>query len=191
MTKEKRYEILDSLPTYGSMYIPISKDGEPFYSEGFVVRFYKSDNSEWVANFQPGWSNLKEVIEIKNSNNLLVIAGGTCYLMNPEHTKPIDVFGFNYIDLLAANNDRIVLYNDTHLTIFESNQKHWDSVRISWDGLAEIIMKENIVTGLSYDPMYENDEWVPFTYNIDERTLKGGSYERYKFKNIKPWWKFW
>ena len=55
MQVQRRYEILDGLPTYGPMYVPVSEDGEPFYSEGFVVRFYKSDGSEWVANFKPGW----------------------------------------------------------------------------------------------------------------------------------------
>src|SRR5690606_39492556 len=46
MQVQRRYEILDGLPTYGPMYVPVSEDGEPFYSEGFVVRFYKSDRSE-------------------------------------------------------------------------------------------------------------------------------------------------
>jgi hypothetical protein len=61
--QDKRYEILDGLPSYGPIYISISQDGIPFYSEGFVVRFYKSDGTNWVANFKPGWTNSSGVYE--------------------------------------------------------------------------------------------------------------------------------
>lgn len=62
------------MPTYGPMYVPITDNGEPFYSEGFPVRFYKLDQTEWVANFQPGWTELKQIIEFEKTQNLLIIA---------------------------------------------------------------------------------------------------------------------
>jgi hypothetical protein len=189
METTKRYEILTSLPTYGQMYIPVTESGEPYYSEGFPVRFYKTDGTEWVANFQPGWTDFREVIEFENSSNLLVIARGTCYLMNPDSTKPISVFGVGVSNIFKANNGRLVLQNQTDLTIIEPNETYWDTERISWDGLAELQVEKNIVIGLSYDHMHDADEWVPFTYCLDTRTLTGGSYHRYD--NKKPWWKIW
>ena len=191
MTTEKRYEILNSLPTYGPMYVPVTDNGQPFYSEGFPVRFYKTDGTEWVANFQPGWTDLKEVIEFENSKNLLVIACGTCYLMNPDDTKPIEVFGVGYSDIFKASKDRLVFQDQTDLTIIEPEGTHWHTERISWDGLAEIKVENNLVSGLSYDPMHDADEWVQFTYDLDTRTLTGGSYHKYDIKNAKPWWKIW
>ena len=38
---KKKYEKLDSLPTYGPMYIPITESGESYYSEGLAVKFIK------------------------------------------------------------------------------------------------------------------------------------------------------
>ncbi|MEQ5791618.1 hypothetical protein J4E06_11185 [Muricauda sp. NFXS6] len=189
MTTEKRYEILDSLPTYGPMYVPISESGEPFYSEGVVVRFFRNDGTDWVANFQPGWTDLKEVIELEESNDLLIIANGTCYLMNPSSEKQVDVFGVGYSNVFKVNNGDLVLQDQTNLTIIKQNGTHWDSERISWDGLKEIQIEESIVKGLSYDPMYDADEWVEFSYDLNSKTLEGGSYHRYD--NKKPWWKFW
>jgi len=145
VTTEKRYEILNSLPTYGPMYVPVTDSGEAFYSEGFPVRFYKTDGTEWVANFQPGWTDLKEIIEFEKTQNLLVVACGTCYLMNPDDTKPIEVFGVGYSGIFKANKDRLVLQDQTDLTIIEPDGKHWDTERISWDGLAEIKVENNIV----------------------------------------------
>lgn len=173
------------------MYVPVTDKGEPFYSEGFAVRFYKTDGTEWVANFQPGWTDLKQIIEFDKTQNLLVIACGTCYLMNPNDTKPIQVFGVGYSDIFSASNDRLVLQDQTDLTIIEPDGSHWDTERISWDGLKQLKVENNTVTGLSYDPMYDADEWVHFFYDLDTRTLTGGSYHRYDNKKARPWWKIW
>lgn len=171
------------------MYVPVTDNGEPFYSEGFPVRFYKTDGTEWVANFQQGLTDLKQVIELKNTQNLLVIANGTCYLMNQNDTQPISVFGVGFNNIFKASKNRLVLQDQTDLTVIESDGSHWNTERISWDELKEIKVENNIVTGLSYDPMYDADEWVPFTYDLDTRTLTGGSYHR--SDNKKPWWKIW
>lgn len=183
----KRYKILDSLPTYGPMHISVTQSGEPFYSEGFPVRFYKTDGTEWVANFKPGSTNLKQVIELEKTQNLLVIACGACYLMNPDSSKPIQAFGESYSEICETSNGRLVLQEEISLTIIESNGSYWNTQRISWDGLGEIKVEDNIVTGLSCDPMHDADEWVPFKYDLDTRILIGGSYHKYTTK--KPWWR--
>lgn len=158
------------------MYVPVTDTGEPFYSEGFVVRFYKADGLEWVANFQPGWSDLKQVIEFEKTQNILVIANGTCYLMDPNETKPIDVFGASYSNIFKAGNDRLVLQDLTDLTIVEPDGSHWNSKRISWDGLKEIKVMNNCVTGLSYNPILDGEEWNTFTYDLNTKRLTGGSF---------------
>ncbi|MFZ4398744.1 MAG: hypothetical protein ACOYO1_01825 [Bacteroidales bacterium] len=190
MTETKKYEILEALPTYGPMYIPVTENNEAFYSEGFPVRFYKSDETCWVANFKPGWSDLKIIYELKDTSNLLVIACGTCYLMNPNETKPISVFGVGYSKVLKTQDGRLILQDQTDLTIIETDGSHWDTVRISWDGLKDLKLENNIVTGLSYDPMNESDEWINFTFDIDNKLLTGGSYNSYETIK-KPWWKIW
>lgn len=173
---KKQFEILPSLPTYGPMYIPVSETGEPFYSEGYPVRFYRRDGTEWVANFQPGWTDLKQVIQLDNTDLLLVIAYGTCYLMDPDDTKPVAVFGVDYCQIYQASNDRLVLQDQTSLTIIESDGTHWDTERISWDGLAEVRIEANVVSGLAFSPTSTWGEWVEFSYDIDTRSLVGGSF---------------
>jgi hypothetical protein len=190
LTETKKYEILEALPAYGPMYIPVTENDEAFYSQGFPVRFYKSDGTDWVANFKPGWTDLRIIYELKDTSNLLVIACGTCYLMNPDETKPVSVFGVGYSTVLKAPDGRLILQDQTNLTIIETNGNNWDSERISWDGLKDLKLESNIVTGLSYDPMNEVDEWVNFTYDINTKILTGGSYHGYKTIE-KPWWKIW
>jgi hypothetical protein len=176
MPLNKRYEILPGLPTYGPMYIPVTETGEPFYAEGYAVRFYKSDGTDWVANFQPGWTNLKCVIEFEHSSPILVIAYGTCYLMHPDNQKPISVFGVGFSHIFQASNNRHVLQDQTDFTIIEPDGGHWDTERISWDGFAEVRVNDNVVSGLAYSPMHDTDDWVPFTLNIDTKIVTGGSF---------------
>ena len=184
MTTEKRYEILSSLPTYGPMYIPVTANGKPFYSEGFPVRFYKIDGTEWIANFKPGWTDLKQIIEFEKTQNLLVIACGTCYIMNPNDTKPIQVFGASFSDIFKANKNRLVLQDQTDLTIVEADGTHWNTERISMDGFSKIKVEKNLVLGLASNPMHDADEWLEFKYDLDTKTLTGGSFYPSENKNL-------
>ena len=193
---KNRYKVLDSLPPYGPMYIPIAADGKQFYSEGFVVRFYRLDTTEWVANFELGGTRLREVIEFNNTSNLLIIADGTCYMMDPECSVPLFVFGGDYSKVIITEDQKFVLQNSIGLTIVEPNGTYWHSQRISWDGLADIMIDNGIVKGLSYDPTHDADEWVEFSYDVNSKELIGGSYNRSGFYHSqsmkkKPWWKLW
>ena len=189
-----RYEILASLPVYGPMYIPITESGEGFYSQGLAVRFYRTDGTNWVANFQPGWTDFSEVQELENSNHLLVIAGGTCYLMNPEETKPLSVFGVAVAASFRLANGFLVLQSDVDLIIVEANGAYWHSSKISWDGLKDLTVNGSIVSGYSFDPINDVQE-VFFSYDVETKKLRGGSYQLYEIalaaKKLKPWWKFW
>jgi hypothetical protein len=182
----KRFEILDSLPAYEPMYISITEDGIPDYSEGFVVRFYKSDGTEWVANFKPGWTDLVYVHKFSKNNNLLIIAQGLCYIINPDETKAISIFGCDYQDKFISYDGRIILYTSVYLTIIEKDNKYWHTERISWDGMKGVALQDNILSGLAFDATDSDNEWKEFTYNIDTKTLTGGSYPSEKSK--KRFW---
>ncbi|TKB97412.1 hypothetical protein [Pedobacter cryotolerans] len=184
----KRFEILNSLPAYGPMYISITADGEPYYSEGFVVRFFKADGTNWVANFKPGWTDLVYVHEFSESNNLLIIAQGLCYIINVEETKAITIFGGGYHNIFLFSDEYVILCDDISLTIVDNYEKYWQSERISYDGIKDVSFEENIVSGLAFDPTDNDNEWKEFTYNIETKILNGGSYPFEKPKKIS-WWK--
>ena len=203
MEEIKRYEILESLPVYGPMYVSVTDNDEPYYSEGFVVRFYKNNQSDWVANFKPGWTGFNAIYDFENESDILVIAGGTCYLMNPEAEKPLESFGVGYVSAIKTLDSRIILQDLTDLTIIEPDRKHWHTERISWDGIKDLKLDGTLVTGLSFDPMNDKNQWVEFIVDLEKRNVKGGSYRQYEFKHIDPnveninekpkhpWWKIW
>ncbi len=99
----KKFEILSGLPAYGEMYITIPENAYTQFSEGLAVKFIRKDNSEWVGNFEKGKSNLKFVYEL-NDGDIMVIAFGICYLINPENVKPTIEFGFDYKEVFKFKN---------------------------------------------------------------------------------------
>lgn len=205
MTVEKRYEILDSLPSYGPIYIPVSDNDEPFYTEGFPVRFYKSDGTNWVANFRPGWTGLNKVFDFREHNKTIVIAGGLGYLMTVENEKPLSTFGITINEIFQTENGSLVCVDEISIFILDnSTGEFWRSERISWDGFQSLELNEGIISGQSYDPTNSKKTWADFSLNIKTKELTGGSY-RESIKNnpdipkvileneneIKPWWKVW
>jgi len=205
MNQIKRYEILDYLPAYGDMYISISDNNESFYSEGFVVRFYKSNGKSWIANFKLGGTHLKAVFDFPEHNKIIVIAGGLGYIMNPESEKPVSFFGYAIDDILQTENKSLVCADGISFLIIDNTTGEiWRSERISWDGFRNLKYNNNIISGQSYDPTNSNQSWSDFTFNILTKEVIGGSYTEsiknnphipkvtLQSENIKkPWWKIW
>ena len=191
MRRRERYELLAGLPPYGPMYIPVTEDGRPFYSEGVVVRFYRTDGTDWVANFEPGWTELSGVFDFPDTDHMLVVACGRCYVMDPEQVHPMAVFGVDCKYALKSPDGQLILSSTVSLTVVEPDGTHWNTERISWDGLEDLRIDGSKISGVAYHPMLESDEWVPFSYDIDRRELVGGSFDWHGPPKKQPWWKFW
>ena len=192
-----RYEILDDLPPYGPMYISITDNAdEPFVSEGYVIRFYKKDGSDWVANFRPGWTDCSFVKDYPDSDNIIVIANGMGYIVTTESEKPIETFGISIKNVLEINKNNLLISDDIGVEIINENGIEWKSPRISWDGIKNLSINDNILTGLSFDPMNDLEEWCEFSIDLITKEINGGSYRKYytddnRLKKRKPWWKIW
>tara|TARA_R110002020_G_scaffold73623_3_gene188901 strand:- start:1034 stop:1666 length:633 start_codon:yes stop_codon:yes gene_type:complete len=204
-----RYEILNSLPAYGPMYVPITQNGEAFYQEGFVIRFYKNDGTDWVANFQPGWTKLEKVFDFPEKNIVVVLAGGLGYVMNPNSEKPLLTFGLVITDVFQAENGSLICIDQVRVQMLDnSNGEIWTSERISWDGFKGLTFENGILSGLSFDPTNSLKEWSEFSVNIKTKEITGGSFREMLERNPnlemknrleiqekpikkKPKWKFW
>lgn len=188
--QDKRYQILEGLPSYGPMYIPISQDDIPFYSEGFVVRFYKSDGTTWVANFKSGLTNFSAVYDFPEFKRTVIFAFGQCYIMADDEQKPVKAFGVGFTNIFQANNNLLIGVDQTDFTVVEvSSDTVWHSERTSWDGFKDISFSGDYVTGLAYEPTGDGGEWRPFSFNYRTKEILGGAYHQQD--SGKPWWKIW
>ncbi len=65
-TEEKSnhfYEILKGFPQSGEKIV--SYGNQPFHSEGAIIRFFKSDKTTWIGNFNPGYTELTQIERLK------------------------------------------------------------------------------------------------------------------------------
>ena len=192
-----QFEILKSLPSYGPMYIPINTDGEGYFSEGFVVKFYTKDGTNWIANFKPGHTNYYDVFDYPRFNIVIVIAGGYVYVMSPENKKPIISYELKIEQALIHTNQNLILADSTkvfYYNIFENSL--WCCERLSIDGIKDLKIHNNVLYGKTLDLYYSN-QWENFSINLHTKEIIGGSFRK-NIKNNqtleirkKTWWKFW
>ncbi len=185
MEEQKKYEILNSLPSYGPMSIPISESGKKFYYEGFVVRFYKDDGTEWIVNFDSGWEGIDKVFEYSKENLIVVFAGGTGYVMNPNKEKPIKIIGHGTDQVFQVNSGELICIDNIKIQLFNPKTSDiWISEQISWDGFKELSFENGIIKGKSFDPTNPLQEWSDFSFNIVSKEITGGSFKISESQNL-------
>lgn len=206
MTTEKQYKLLDALPAYGPMYVAVTHTDEPFYSEGLVVRFYKSDKTEWVANFQHGWTNFSKVFDFPECKTVIVVAGGQGYCMSPDSETSKYTFGLTISDVFQTESGNLVFSDNISIIFFDkASGAFWHSDRISWDGLKDLKLSDNVLYGKAYDPTNSLEEWSDFSINLKTKEIIGGTWRDFLEHNphlelgenamikqkSKAWWKIW
>lgn len=173
---EQRFETLPGLPPYGPMYISIASTKYNRYREGYVVKFYKDDGTYWIANFDTGETACSGVIELNWPNILFVLANGEGYLINPNETVPVGMFGGRIFQYFVTAEHGVVCVTDVDICIVSHSGQLWESRRISWDGIFDLEINGNILSGKCYLPMSIDGEYEPFTMDLTTRTIQGGSY---------------
>ena len=211
MTTQKQYELLDGLPPYGPMYISVTTDdSDPYTSEGYVLRLFKSDGTSWVANFRPGWTNYYNIFDFSINKILVVIAGGQGYIMSPDEEKPKFTFGLTINEVLQCDDGSLVCADNVQIFFLDkSNGQTWVSERISWDGIKNLKISGDTLYGKTYDPTNSIQEWNDFSMNLKTKEIIGGSYINFLKQNPnlevgnngmlrekvatkkKLWWKIW
>ncbi len=114
------FEVLPGLPAVGPYPDQFAPEGRPTHSEGFVVRFIPELGDSWVGNFQRCLSSFDEVVPHPNEMDLLVIAGGQAYVIDPISRKRKNVFGGAIVGAYKITERRLVILNHQTLRLKQS-----------------------------------------------------------------------
>jgi len=166
---------LPGLPPYGPPAQTFSDTGFGKHSEGFVVEFFPGEDRSWVGNFHRGHSKCDQVLPHFDSRHLIVVSGGSAYVVDPSTKAVVETFGAD-IDYCAAadNSDVLIFGNGLWFEFVFSNGHRTRTRRISWDGMRDVILDGLKLRGDAYDPMH--DTWMAFEVDILDGTATGGSY---------------
>lgn len=172
----ERFEILAGLPPYGAVALPFPSDGTARHREGLVVRFNPASVEPWVGNFQRGATTYDSVLAHPDGWQLVVVAGGQGYVIDPEmrsETQCLMPSAINFAISMPEFN-QIVLGTGLEFGAIRVDGTGWNSGRLSWDGIRNISISTATLTGEAYSPM--GDSWSPFTLDLLTGESSGAIY---------------
>lgn len=176
MTAEAPWEVLDGLPVYGPMAVPFSATGRGTHRQGLVVKFHTAVGT-WIGNFQPGSSSRNQVFRHPDGRHVVVLAGGTAYVVDPETRTLLHQFSAEIEHvLIIPERDLVVLGNGLWLEALAADGTSWRSPRLSWDGMRNVTFSEGSVRGEAYSPEGPDGAWYPFEVDVSSGVATGGSY---------------
>lgn len=169
------FEVLPGLPPYGELPKLISASGSPAYREGLVVQFLPGTLEEWVGNFQRGIGNLNLVAMHPNGREVVVIAGGECYLVDPATQKFASGVG-DYVDdcFPIPESGALLLSSGLSFSRLGPSGFEWSTRRLAWDGFQNVRVTSAQATG---DAWRFDGSWHPFRVDLATGQAEGGAYD--------------
>ena len=176
MTEQAPWKVLGGLPPYGPMALPFTATGLGTYREGLVVEF-RSHAGNWVGNFQRGVSSCDEVCEHPDGRHVIVVAGGTAYIVAPETRTLAHHFGAQIEQVLAVADQRLLVFgNGLWFEAVGPDGMQWRSRQLSWDGVRNVTRSARVLRGEAYAPEGPEGTWYPFEVDLETGEVTGGSY---------------
>jgi hypothetical protein len=180
---EIEFEILAGLPASGPPAVAFPPNNLGF-SEGLVIRVRCSPVAAWVGNFQYGENDHSAVYKHPDGKRLIVVAGGSYYLVDPL-TKGLTEQSPNNITFSCEVPEVGVVVFGDHIRFWAEGKdaRMWSTSRLSWDGFAEISVMEGVLTGKWYSAI--DEEWHEFRLDLSSGDIVGATFEA-DFRRVKP-----
>lgn len=170
-----RHRILPGLPATGPWPEQFSVSGRGTHREGFVVEFHPGSTRSWIGNFERGGTDFDTVLLHPDGVSLVVIAGGTGYVIDPDQRLLRFVLQGQIYSVIATSQPTLLIVSDgLVLEAVGANGSAWKSRRISWDGIWDLQVVGERLHGLSYDALKDCE--VPFSVDILSGRAEGGGY---------------
>jgi hypothetical protein len=140
-----------------------------------VQRQFPDERDSWTGNFQPGLVDFRGVFDHPDGKRVVVVAGGTSYVVSPATRTCSSTFGgqigwcCNVPDLGV-----LALATLTAILTLDRDGTLWQSRRISWDGFSDLRAVGTTIVGRAHDVV--NDEWHDFQVDLTTRAVTGGAY---------------
>ncbi|MDY6897200.1 MAG: hypothetical protein SWZ49_03880 [Cyanobacteriota bacterium] len=174
--------------------------------EELFVEIIPDSGINWIASFQPGFSEFSAIYSHPNLIDLIVISKGQGYIINPENQELLETFGGNITSTIEEidkyikqdfptkriESPLILFVNDSYLICYDQEGLIWENIDISWNIVRKIkIYASKVIIG----ELFSNEEsWMPFWLNIKTGKLHREEFSNERFfgqNTQRPWWQFW
>jgi hypothetical protein len=169
------FEILDGMPVYGPYPEQFSATSWGTHSQGFVLRVRPPESEAWVGNFQRGLSSYDAAHLHPNSRDLIVVAGGQAYIVEPKSRHLIGTFGAQISwSQPFVEHQLLLFHNGLWLDAYGFAGQLWQTRRLSWDGVRVQSIEWPWLNGEAWT--FDGDRWVSFALDLRSGDASGGSY---------------
>jgi hypothetical protein len=166
--------ILLGLPPYGPLPTAFPPEWGHLGREGVVVEF-ATEAGVWVGNFRPGLGSLQFAGLHPNKIDVVVIAEGDLWVVNPRDRTAVQILPALDAILEVQNPEGWVFSRQgIALARLESKGLVWHTRRLSWDGFDQLDIVGDELQGLAWSPV--DDTWYPFSVDLKTGRSTGGSY---------------
>ena len=145
------------------------------HSEGVVVEFAPAGTTSWLGNFQRAIGSYSTAITHPNAHDVIVIAGGEGYVVDPVTAELKEAFGGS-IQGLWMSDSRLVIIDDAGIR-FSALAEHgwrWHTRRLSWDGFENVTIDDQRILGQAWNAIEQR--WQPFSIDLANGAVDGGAY---------------
>jgi hypothetical protein len=172
---------LTELPGYASVphyYYPggTTKGGK----DGYLLEIQPKNGERWYGTFafgnMGGQLGAYGVMTTPDPKRLCVVAGGSGYFVSAydptawESVQVVPILDF----CLIPTHEIIVFADFTGVVAYGASGIKWKSRRISWDGIKNLRMENNLLHGDSFGP--QDDQAHPFSVDVKTGVTEGGSF---------------
>lgn len=170
---------LPGFPDEGIETVPIGagglKGGWSGHSEGMIVEFESTKlGVKWIGNFQPGSGSWNGIVGHPNKKNILVVANGQGYLVDPLSREVAD--RPNDIQCVLELPGLLVISDGITLTALGESGAQWQSERIAWDEMRNLRVVDGILLGEASGP--GDKTWLEFSLDLASGEVTHSHYEK-------------
>lgn len=137
------------------------------------MEFTPVEGAPWTGNFERGATSFDFVGHQPGSGYVIVIAGGSGYVVDPETRLCIRTFGTAIDGVWELEDGSLLTSNGLWLELLDGSGIRWQTRCISWDGFRSIRIQSGRVTGEAWNPV--DDTWDPFAVSLETGEAEGGS----------------
>ena len=137
------------------------------------MRFLTGTDAEWVGNFQRGFCSYDCAVAHPDGENVLIIAGGNAYVINPRVQSVTQSFG-GQIESCTPAAQGLLLANGLWVELINSQGHAWRSRRLAWDGLRILGVRGEEAFG---EAAHFDDSWHAFKIRLSDGQASGGAYD--------------
>ena len=167
-------EVLPGLPAeppYAEQFAPV---GVSTFREGHVLGFEPKVGEPWCGNFQMAGISYYCAHHALATGEVVVVAGGQGYVIDPESRRLIRTFGAGIMHLRALPGERdFIVISNVDVERHSASTRTWRSRRIAWDGIGRVEIVGPTLVGQA---RHFDDSWHEFRVDLASGTHVGGAY---------------